>query len=278
MIKFNQVTKSYPSGHTAIEELDLYIPAGQFVFVTGPSGSGKTTMLRLLLREILPTVGSIQVSGQDLSQIKGRHLPKFRRQIGAAFQDFKLIPDKSAYENVSLILEIIGVDDKQAKEKTEALFEQVGLTDKMHLYPSQLSGGEVQRVTIARAIAADPVVLFADEPTGNLDPTTSHQIIEILEKIHQAGTTIIMATHDMAVIDEYPHRKVELEKGKIVGDSDPAEHKQDLDEDEVDNQDEEEDSDSESKSELKDKPDQKSKTKSKTKKKSTKAKTKDEND
>lgn len=219
MIVFDKITKKFASGHTALEDVSFSINSGEFVFLMGPSGSGKTTLLRLMLREFEPSEGQIMVADQELSKLPGRKVPMLRRQIGAAFQDFKLIPDKSAFENVALILEIIGKPKNEINKITHELLEKVGLEDKMYLYPSQLSGGEVQRVAIARAIATDPVLLFADEPTGNLDPETSREIIKLLEEINQSGTTIMMATHDMILASEYPHRKIVLTRGKLTQDS-----------------------------------------------------------
>lgn len=219
MIVFDGITKVYKSGHTALNNLSFQIDSGEFVFLMGPSGSGKTTLLRLILREIEPSEGKIIVAEHDLSQLPGRKIPLLRRQIGAAFQDFKLITDKSAFENVSVALEILGKPYKEIVHITQALLERVGLADKMHLYPSQLSGGEIQRVAIARAIATDPVLLFADEPTGNLDPETSADIINLLEEINATGTTIIMATHDVAIANQYPHRQITLNKGELSSDT-----------------------------------------------------------
>lgn len=219
MIVFDQVTKIYPSGHTALTNISFQIEAGEFVFLMGPSGSGKTTLLRLMLREIEPSEGTIMVANHDLKRLPRRQVPLLRRQIGSAFQDFKLIPDKSAFENVSIALEILGKRQREINHIAAQLLERVGLADKMHLFPAQLSGGEVQRVAIARAIATDPVLLFADEPTGNLDPDTSHEIVTLLQEIHQAGTTIIMATHDVVLANKIGYRQITLHKGALVGDT-----------------------------------------------------------
>jgi cell division transport system ATP-binding protein len=218
MISFNSVTKKYKSGHTALRDITFNIDPGEFVFVLGPSGSGKTTLLRLLLREILPTSGSVVIAGQDLSTITKKDIPQFRRQIGAAFQDFRLLNDKSAYENIALVLDILGKTEAEITRRTHSLLEQVGLREKMNLFPSQLSGGEVQRVAIARAIAADPVLLFADEPTGNLDRHTAKQIVDLLKTINQSGTAVIMATHDEKLADDYGFRQLYINDGMLEKD------------------------------------------------------------
>lgn len=219
MINFRAVTKKYLSGHTALDEISFDIEAGEFVFILGTSGSGKTTLLRLILREIKPSSGQILVAEHDLNTIPHKQIPHFRRQIGSAFQDFKLLPDKSAFENVQLALDIIGTGNKEINSRAEELLSQVGLEDKMYLFPSQLSGGEIQRVAIARALATDPVLLFADEPTGNLDPETSVQIINLLKDINEAGTTVIMATHDLNLANSFGYRQLHLHKGNLVKDT-----------------------------------------------------------
>ena len=225
MITFEDVTKIYKSGHIAIEEISFKIEAGEFVFLMGPSGSGKTTLLRLILREVEPSEGTITVADHDISKISNRQLPQFRRQIGSAFQDFKLIPEKSAIENVSLSLEIIGKKNSEIKKRASELLERVGLSEKMNLFPSQLSGGEVQRVAIARAVASEPVLLFADEPTGNLDPETSKEIVNLLQEIHRDGTTVIMSTHDVDLVRNFHYRQIHLSKGKLLQDTKAVEEK-----------------------------------------------------
>lgn len=224
MIIFDQVTKSFLSGHTALDNVSFEIDSGEFVFLMGPSGSGKTTLLRLILREFAPTSGKITVANHDLDKLSKKQIPLLRRQIGSAFQDFKLIPDKSAFENVALALEILGKASREINHVTSLLLERVGLGDKMHLYPAQLSGGEIQRVTIARAVATDPVLLFADEPTGNLDPQTSKEIIDLLKEIHSNGTTVIMSTHDVNLANSFNYRQIVLDKGKLASDK-PAKNK-----------------------------------------------------
>lgn len=219
MIRFVDVSKQFASGHLALDGISFSIDAGEFVFLLGTSGSGKTTLLRLILRELVPTSGQIFIASHDLSKLPSRSLPMFRRQVGAAFQDFKLLQDKTAFENVAMAIEILGRPNQQVKDQTAALLEKVGLKEKMFLYPSQLSGGEIQRVAIARAIATEPVLLFADEPTGNLDPETSIEIIELLKAINEAGTTIIMATHEVGLCKRYGYRQLHMKQGKLIKDS-----------------------------------------------------------
>lgn len=218
MINFNSVTKTYPSGHTALENVTFRVKPGEFVFLLGPSGSGKTTILRLILRETSPSSGSILVAEHDLQDLPKHEIPHLRRQIGSAFQDFKLLPDKSAFENVALALDILGKSDAEIIELTSKLLDKVGLTDKINLFPSQLSGGEIQRVAIARAMATEPVLFFADEPTGNLDADTASQIVDLLQQINTEGTTVIMATHDQQLASTFGHRQIHLNQGRLVED------------------------------------------------------------
>ncbi len=221
MIIFNSVTKTFPSGHTALCDVSFRIKPGEFVFLLGPSGSGKTTVLRLIIRETTPTQGSILVAEHDLQDLPNREIPLLRRQIGSAFQDFKLLPDKSAFENVALALDILGKPTHQIDHSALALLQRVGLHDKINLFPSQLSGGEIQRVAIARALATDPVLLFADEPTGNLDIDTAEQIVSLLRHINQEGTTVIMATHDQNLANHFGYRQIHLHEGKLIKDVHP---------------------------------------------------------
>lgn len=221
MITFESVSKIYSPKYIALDDLSFRIDPGEFVFVLGHSGAGKTTLLRLILREIKPSTGKITVANHDLSLLPDKEIPHLRRQIGSAFQDFKLITDKTAFENVRLAIEILGKPKTEVDQIALSLLEQVGLADKASLFPSQLSGGEVQRVAIARALALDPVLLFADEPTGNLDSETSLQIIKLLNDINQNGTTVIMATHDQKLAGKFPHRQIHLSQGKLVKDTKP---------------------------------------------------------
>lgn len=218
MIIFDQVTKTFPNGDTVLEGVNFFVAPGEFLVITGPSGAGKTTIGRLLIRELLPTSGSIKVDQEDLSQIKDKHLPSLRRKIGTVFQDYKIIDDKTVYENIALALQIASYTEEQMADKISSLLEQMGISGKEHLFPRQLSGGELQRASLARAVASEPHILFADEPTGNLDKKTSEEIYKLLKKINQAGTTVIMATHDEDLIGSGKHHRIRLDKGKITSD------------------------------------------------------------
>jgi len=218
MIRFDQVTHQFPNKITALEEVDLQIDPGELVFIVGKSGSGKTTLLRLLLRELTASSGSIFFQDKNIADLKENQIPQHRRRIGAVFQDFKLLKDRTLAENVSLSLQI---QDKKEEEIDNAIIEAlnlVSLADKIEMFPSQLSGGELQRAVIARAMVSNPDVLFADEPTGNLDPETSWQIMELLKQIHKAGKTVIMATHNAVLVDALKERVVRLDKGKVISD------------------------------------------------------------
>lgn len=219
MIIFDQVSKTFPNGTIALNSVSFTVDPKEFVVVTGPSGAGKTTLLRLLLREFLPSEGTIYVDKVDISTLKRSAIPQLRRQIGAAFQDFKLLPDWTVTENIGLGLEILGQGEAEIADRVNHLLELTGLTDKAHLFPAQLSGGELQRVVITRALAPEPKVLFADEPTGNLDDATAAQIISLLKDINELGTTVIMATHNPGLTNDPKERLIVLEKGKLVKDT-----------------------------------------------------------
>jgi len=218
VIIFDQVTKTFPNGDTVLEDVNFFVAPGEFLVITGPSGAGKTTIGRLLIRELLPTSGSIKVDQENLSQIKDKHLPSLRRKIGTVFQDYKIIDDKTVYENIALALQIASYAEDQMADKISSLLEQMGIPNKGELFPRQLSGGELQRASLARAVASEPHILFADEPTGNLDKKTSEEIYKLLKKINQAGTTVIMATHDEDLINSGKHHRICLDKGKITSD------------------------------------------------------------
>lgn len=217
MIDFNQVTKKFGK-IIALNNASFEIEPGEFVFITGPSGAGKTTITRLILKEFEPTTGKIKINKQDLAEIPSKKIPELRRKLGVVFQDFKLLSDRTVFENVILPLEVIGAEKKMIEEKASEILKLVGLSDRADLFPSQLAGGELQRVCLARAVIAEPKILLADEPTGNLDPATSWQIIKLMKKINQLGTTVVMATHNVDIVNSLRERVIKLEKGKVVKD------------------------------------------------------------
>jgi cell division transport system ATP-binding protein len=219
MISLQHVTKMYKTGVTALEDVCIEIEKGEFVFVVGPSGSGKSTTLRLILREEEPSQGEVFVAGKNLMRLPSLGgISKLRRNIGCVFQDFKLLQDKTVFDNVAFALEVIGRPKHVIDTRVPEILDYVGLGDKLNSYPDELSGGEQQRVSIARACVNRPLVLLADEPTGNLDPNTSVDIMRLLDKVNKIGTTVVMATHDQAIVDAMRKRVIELDKGKIVRD------------------------------------------------------------
>ena len=218
MIKFEDVTKIYKGEIGALRNLSLEVNKGEFVFLVGPSGSGKSTFLKLLLRDEVPTSGRIIVAGRDIGRLSSWKVPQLRRNIGCIFQDFKLLPTKTVAENVAFSLEVIGRSRSVVRSQVPAILDLVGLGDKADRFPDELSGGEQQRVSVARAFVNRPLILLADEPTGNLDPATSVGIMRLLERINKTGTTVVMATHDRSIVDTMRRRVIELEKGDIVRD------------------------------------------------------------
>ena len=218
MIKLENVTKVYKGDVIALRDASADIQKGEFVFLVGPSGSGKSTMLRLLNKEETPEHGRIFVAGKDIAQLNHWKVPYLRRNIGCVFQDFKLLMNKTVYENVAFALEVIGRPKHVIKTQVPAILELVGLAKKLDNYPHELSGGEQQRVSIARAFVNRPLILIADEPTGNLDPTTSVGIMRLLDRINRTGTTVVMATHDRSIVDTMRRRVIELDRGVIVRD------------------------------------------------------------
>jgi len=223
MIKFEDITKEY-NGLAVLSEVNLEIKEGEFLFLVGPSGAGKTTLIKLLIREELPTTGEIYYNSLEVSQLPYKELPKLRREIGTIFQDFKLLPRKTALENVRFVLDVIGKDSEEQKEVAPEILKLVDLEEQKDQFPGQLSGGEKQRLAIARALAAEPKVLIADEPTGMIDPAAAWNVLNLLRKINELGSTVIMATHNAAVVDTLKQRVIELDKGKIIRDQKEGEY------------------------------------------------------
>ncbi len=218
MIRLRNVSKVYKGNVVALRDLSLDVAKQEFVFLVGPTGSGKSTLLRLLTREDRPDSGKIWVAGKDIGQLGTWKIPLLRRNLGCVFQDFKLLPNKTAYENVAFALEVIGRPSHVTRQQVPAVLDLVGLSKKRDNFPHELSGGEQQRVSIARAFVNRPLILLADEPTGNLDPSTSVGIMRLLDRINRTGTTVVMATHDSGIVDTMRRRVVELDRGSLVRD------------------------------------------------------------
>lgn len=218
MIEFNNVTKVYGNGTEALKDVNLKIDKGEFVFVIGPSGAGKSTFIKLLLREETPTKGTIEVNGYNLNKIKRRHIPQFRRSLGVVFQDFRLIPNMTVYDNVAFALRVTNVANRSIRQRVPYILNLVGLASKARNYPSERSGGEQQRVALARALVNNPSLLIADEPTGNIDPEMSLEIVELLNEINKCGTTIVMVTHAHNLVSRFDRRVITINHGNIVSD------------------------------------------------------------
>ena len=218
MIEISNVIKTYKAGNKAIRKLNIHIADGEFVFIVGRSGSGKSTLLKMLLKEVEPTSGHIIVNGVNLQRMPRRHVPKYRRRLGMVFQDFKLLKDRTVYENVAFAQRVIGVPVRRSRENVPEMLKLVGLSSKYKLYPNQLSGGEQQRVAIARALVNNPEVLLADEPTGNLDRQNAEEIMRLLEEINAQGTTVIVVTHSQEIVDSMQKRVITMDKGMVVSD------------------------------------------------------------
>jgi cell division transport system ATP-binding protein len=218
VVVLHDVTKQFPNGKLALREVDLVIPEGDFVFLVGPSGAGKSTLIKLLIRDELPTRGQVVLDGQDLAHLPRRQVPRIRRKIGIIFQDFKLLPTKTVWENVAFALEVTGTPRGRIRPAVDRVLALVGLTEQAQQVPAQLSGGEQQRTAIARALVHDPRLVIADEPTGNLDPLISWEILQLLLRINELGVTIMMATHNAQVVTALRRRVVALEEGRIIRD------------------------------------------------------------
>ena len=201
-----------------MQDINVCIEQGEFVFIVGPSGAGKSTFFKMLFREVLPSSGKVIVNGHDLVKMTDKEIPYFRRQLGIVFQDYRLLPDRTVYDNVAFAMQVIETPYRKIKRRVNDVLDLVGLRKRAHAYPTELSGGEQQRIAIARAIVNDPILLIADEPTGNLDPETSWEIMDIFREVNKSGTTIVMATHDREIVDEMEKRVIAIEHGHIVRD------------------------------------------------------------
>lgn len=219
MIKLEHVSKSYSAGIPALNDVSLNIEEGEFVFVVGDSGSGKSTLIKLLLKELEPTEGTITINGRKLNKIRRRQIPKFRRNIGVVFQDFRLLKDRNIYDNVAFAQKVIGESNRSIKKNVPKLLSMVGLAAKYRSYPRQLSGGEQQRVAIARALINKPKILLADEPTGNLDANNAWEIMKLMEEINEQGTTVVVVTHNLEIVKTMNKRVITMQKGVVVDDT-----------------------------------------------------------
>jgi cell division transport system ATP-binding protein len=217
MIKFDNVSKKY-GDIIALSDVSFHIDEGEFVFLTGPSGAGKSTMIKLIIREITPSSGTVKIGDVDIGKLPSKKVPLLRRRVGVVFQDFKLLYDRTIFENIALALQIQGASKKEVKKEVEEILELTQLSKRANLFPAQLAGGEIQRAVIARAVVGKPDLLLADEPTGNLDPLTSSQIMNLLTTINKKGTTVLMATHNVAIVDEYSMRVLTMKGGKLAKD------------------------------------------------------------
>ena len=218
MIELSHVSKTYKNGVKAVKNINLTIEDGEFVFIVGRSGSGKSTLMKLLLKELEPTKGRIVVNDMDLGRMPRRYIPKYRRKLGVVFQDFRLLKDRTVFENVAFAQQVMGVPGRVIRESVPQMLRLVGLSSKYKAYPRQLSGGEQQRVAIARALINNPEVLLADEPTGNLDSFHTHEIMKLLEEINRRGTTVIVVTHSQEMVDEMQKRVITMDRGTVISD------------------------------------------------------------
>lgn len=218
LIHMSGVSKIYENGAVALNDVNIDIEKGEFVFVVGTSGAGKSTFIKMIFREVLPSKGTLIVNGRNIAELKDSDVPYLRRGLGIIFQDYRLLPDRTVYENIAFAMQVIEAPRREMQKRVNSVLDLVGLKDKYKCFPSQLSGGEQQRVAIARAIVNSPLVVIADEPTGNLDPETSWGIMEIFKRINKSGTTIVMATHDKTIVDTMQKRVIAIENGRIIRD------------------------------------------------------------
>ncbi len=218
MIHMDNVSKAYSTGNPAVNDINLHIEKGEFVFIIGPSGAGKTTLFKLLLKELEPTSGTITVAGQELNSMKRRQIPKFRRNIGVVFQDFRLLKDRNLYENIAFAQRVVETSSRKIRRDVPQALSSVGLAERYKALPNELSGGEQQRIAIARALVNDPQLIMADEPTGNLDAQNAWEIMKLLEEINEKGTTVLVVTHNREIVDAMKKRVITLEDGKIISD------------------------------------------------------------
>jgi cell division transport system ATP-binding protein len=218
IIELRDVTKVYPGGHMALDRVSLAVDRGEFVFLVGPTGCGKSTLIKTLIRDEAATEGAVRIAGRDIGALPEKKIPQLRRNIGTVFQDFKLLPDRTVYDNVAYALQVIGASRAQIRTQVPETLRLVGLSTKLHSYPDQLSGGEQQRVSIARAFVNHPPLLLADEPSGNLDPVTSIGVMQLLYRINKTGTTVVVVTHDREMVDNMQRRVIELYEGRVVRD------------------------------------------------------------
>ena len=222
MIEISKLTKTYDRGTKALKDVNITIDDGEFVFITGRSGSGKSTLIKILLKEVEPTSGRVVVNDMDLRKMPRRYVPKYRRRLGVVFQDFRLLKDKTVYENVAFAQRVIGESSRTIRESVPQMLKMVGLSSKYKFFPHQLSGGEQQRVGIARALVVNPQIIFADEPTGNLDPHNAMEIMGLLEKINRRGTTVIVVTHSHEIVDLMKKRVITIDRGMVVRDEEES--------------------------------------------------------
>ncbi len=222
MVQFNSVSMVYPGGNKALDDIDFRIRKGEFVFIVGASGSGKSTIIKLVLKEISPAKGMVRVMGNDLASVNSKGIPYIRRQIGTVFQDFRLLKDRSVYENIAFAMRVVEASTRDIKIRVPELLSMVGLSNKENCLPQELSGGEQQRVALARALANRPSMILADEPTGNLDPANSMEIMKLLERVNQQGTTVLVVTHDNEIVNQMRKRVITLNRGILISDNEES--------------------------------------------------------